>query len=70
MLAALEATKQRLLTNDEIIECRDKEPCVMMKAEDIEKLTAVREFVDIDPENVLVDWHRRRIEFCEATGHR
>ena len=65
-LAALEATKQRLLTNDEIIECRDKEPCVMMKAEDIEKLTAVREFVDIHPENVLADWHRRRIEFCES----
>ena len=24
------------------------------------------EFVDIHPENVLVDWHRRRIEFCES----
>ncbi len=65
-LAALEATKERLLTNEEIIECRDKEPCVMMKAEDIEKLNAAREFADIHPENVLADWHLRRIEFCES----
>jgi hypothetical protein len=65
-LAELETAKQRLLTNEEIIECRDKEPCVMMKAEDVEKLSAVREFVDIHAENVLADWHRRRIEFCES----
>jgi hypothetical protein len=65
LLASLEKRKNRQLTAEEIIECRDNAPCIMMQREHLEKLQE-NAGIDIDPENVLVDWQRRRIEFVDA----
>ncbi|MFA7337914.1 MAG: hypothetical protein WC028_14090 [Candidatus Obscuribacterales bacterium] len=65
-LSLLEKSKERLLTEDEILKHRDEAPCIMVTMEAADKMKASRGYEDIDPENVLVDWQRRRIEFVET----
>ena len=65
LLAVLEVKKKERLSEQEIIECRDNAPCIMMHRNDVEKLQETAG-IDVDPENVLVDWQRRRIEYIEA----
>lgn len=65
-LALLEKSNDRVLTEDEILKARDEAPCIMVTTDDAAKMNATRGYEDIDPENVLVDWQRRRIEFVET----
>ena len=66
LLAAAETSKGQLLSEEEIIETLDAAPCISMDKKAIEKLQEQQSLVDIDPENVVADWHRRRIEFVDS----
>ncbi|CAN5468503.1 hypothetical protein BH11CYA1_BH11CYA1_20010 [soil metagenome] len=65
LLALLEMKKKERLSEQEIIECRDNAACIMMQRQHVEEMKATMG-VDVDPENVLADWQKRRIEYIES----
>ena len=51
VLVAAEDKKGAPLTESEVIQIRDKSPCIMMEREDAAKLVESRGYRDVDPEN-------------------
>src|SRR5579871_2481864 len=66
VLAHAEKTKGSPLAENEVEAVRDKSACIMMTREDAGKMPESRGFIDVNPQNVWVDWHRLRPQM--ATG--
>jgi hypothetical protein len=62
LLIHAEDLKCEPLSYEEVIEIRDKAPCVMMPTDASRKLDESRGFRDIDPENCWFDWQHLRRE--------
>lgn len=62
LLVSAEDKKGAPLTKDEIHGIRDNASCVMMDSSDAAKMSAGREYRDIDPENCWHDWQMVRRE--------
>lgn len=63
MLALGEKTKGKPLTEAEVIEIRDKAPCIMVPSSMFKELQEKLGYRDVNPENCWADWHRLRVEF-------
>jgi hypothetical protein len=61
-LARAEELKGSRLTETDVLRIRDQAACIMMAAEDAEKMVESRGFRDIEPENCWSDWHRLRVQ--------
>jgi hypothetical protein len=70
LLLNLERKKGSPLSEQDVIDIRDKGVCVMLPIEQAKALAEKRGYDDIDPENVWVEWKRARIELAasEASG--
>jgi hypothetical protein len=65
LLAHLEREKGAPLTEQEVIEIRDKGACIMMRLEHARALADKRGY-DLDPQNVWAEWQLARIEIGNA----
>jgi hypothetical protein len=61
-----EHEKGRPLTEDEVLEIRDKGACIMLPPDEARALSAGRGYDDIDPENVWEEWQRVRAEIAAS----
>ncbi|MFO1066667.1 MAG: DUF2314 domain-containing protein [Pirellulales bacterium] len=60
LLVHAEDKKGSPLTKDEVLAIRDSGACIMMEADDAQKMDAKRGYCDIDPENCWYDWQLAR----------
>jgi hypothetical protein len=56
VLLNAEDNKGAPLTYEDVIQIRDKSPCIMMAADNVQKMAESRGYRDIDPENCWYDW--------------
>jgi hypothetical protein len=66
MLAAAEQKKGSPLTQQEVETVRDESVCIMMTPADSRAINQSRGWIDVNPENCWVDWHRLRPQMSGA----
>jgi hypothetical protein len=62
VLATAERKKGSPLTAEEVTAIRDKSHGIMMEPADAAKMDNSRGYIDVNPENCWVDWHRLRVQ--------
>ena len=67
LLHQAESEKGEPLTEDEVIDIRDKAVCITMKYSQAQAVEAKRGYPDIDPDNVWAEWQAVRSELMP--GH-
>lgn len=65
-LALHQKSVGRFLNEKEISDCLDSAACMMVKRSHKEAQERKQGIVDINPDNVALDWNRRRIEFTKS----
>jgi hypothetical protein len=60
LLIHAERLKGSPLTEQEVLDIRDKGVCMMMRVEHAQALTEKRGYDDLDPENAWADWQAVR----------
>jgi hypothetical protein len=66
ILAHREAKKGTPLTEEEVLEIRDKATCVMVPASTIPAMVATRGYEDVDPENCWAQWQEVRVRLSHT----
>lgn len=66
LLTNLEGQKRSPLTEDEVLDIRDRGACVMLPRSTAAKLAATRGYDDIDPESAWQAWQVFRDSLGEA----
>jgi hypothetical protein len=61
----IEKNKGAALTEQEVVEIRDRAPVIMLDAQQADQFYAARDYPDIDPENVWTEWQRARAELTK-----
>lgn len=67
LLLHSERQKGSPLTEEEVLEIRDKGVCMMMEVGMAQALAERRGYEDLDPENVWEDWRKARLELVNST---
>lgn len=62
LLVRAEEAKGNPLSEQEVLDIRDKGICVMMPAEHYPAITEKRGYDDIDPEHAWAQWQQARVE--------
>lgn len=62
VLLAAERDKGSSLSQEEVVALRDAAECIVMTADELQRVAESRGYDDIDPENVWDEW----LDFCSA----
>lgn len=68
LLTNLEKQKGAPLTEDEVLEVRDKGTCMMLRQSMVVKMAETRGYSDIDPGNAWAEWQAVRAQRVNPTS--
>jgi hypothetical protein len=66
LLTIMEKQKGSPLTEEEVLELRDKGTCIMVRESMVPKMAEKRGYSDIDPKNAWEEWQARRQRGVDA----